>query len=79
MISPQLLAHIKENWLGALVVGGLALYLPIALATGVFYTNQRWIRRSEQPREYWGWMARFAAILLISLAVFAGAYLAKGA
>ncbi|QGM45626.1 hypothetical protein [Methylocystis heyeri] len=76
-MSPGFLRHLQENWPGALAMLGLALYLPIALATGVFYTNQRWIRRGESPREYWGWIAHFTALLLAVSAAIVGSYLLK--
>ena len=38
-MKPDFILHLQRNWPLAVVVVGLALYIPIALVSGVFLTN----------------------------------------
>ena len=69
------IAHLQRNWpLTALVVG-IALYLVVCLAIGVFYTNQGLVYRSATPARYWRWVQLFGLLLLGCAALLVGSYL----
>ena len=70
--------HVQRSWPLAVIIGGLALYLPIALISGRFYTNQGTVSRSDDPRRYWTRIARFLVLLLLCLVVLVGSYLLSG-
>ena len=74
-MSPALLLHLKSNWPLAAAAAGLFFYLPVVLVTGVFYTNQGPILRSEEPRRYWRWVALFLLLFLASATVLVGSFL----
>ena len=73
------LEHVQHSWPLAVIIGGLALYAAIALFSGRFYTNQGTVRRSDDPRRYWTWIARFLVLLLLCLVVLVGSYMLSGA
>ncbi len=73
-MKSEFLLHLQNNWPLAVIVGGLTIYIPIALVSGVFYTNQGWIARSNEPDRFWRWMRAFFMLLASSGAVLFGAY-----
>jgi hypothetical protein len=73
-MKPDFILHLKHNWPLAVVVVGIALYLPVVLITGVFFTNQGNILRSKDPARFWRWVALFIGLLAASLVVLLGSY-----
>jgi Na+/H+ antiporter NhaD/arsenite permease-like protein len=73
-MKPDFLLHLQKNWPLAVIVAGLMIYIPIALVSGVFYTNQGWIARSNEPDRYWRWVLLFCTLLAVSLAALFGSY-----
>jgi hypothetical protein len=73
-MSPVFLAHLQHNWPLTMIVVGLLIYLPIALITGDFHTNQGRIPRSADPTRYWKWILSFTSLLLACVAVLAGSF-----
>jgi hypothetical protein len=73
-MSPAFLAHLQRNWPLTVIIVGLLIYLPIALITGDFYTNQGRIFRSAEPKRYSKWILAFTSLLLACVAVLAGSF-----
>jgi hypothetical protein len=67
--------HLKINWPLATAALLLLLYLPYVLVSGVFYTNQGSILRSDNPQRYWRWVSGMSVLLGVSLIVLVGTYL----
>jgi threonine/homoserine/homoserine lactone efflux protein len=74
-VKPDFILHLKHNWPLAVIVVGLFVYIPIVLVSGVFFTNQGRIIRSNDPTSYWRWIARLLGLFLICLVVLLGSYL----
>jgi Mn2+/Fe2+ NRAMP family transporter len=74
-MTPPFLVHLRHNWPLAVAVAVLGVYLPIVLASGVFFTNQGNVLRSKDPVQYWRWVARLTALLLAGCVVLVGSYL----
>jgi hypothetical protein len=74
-MKPDIVLHVQHNWPLAIIIVGLLIYLPIVLLSGVFFTNQGRIVRSDNPSLYWRWVCGFIVLLLILLIVFFGSYL----
>jgi hypothetical protein len=73
-VKPDFLAHLRHAWPLTLVAVLLTVYLPIALFTGTFYTNQGNIKKVSDPQQYWIWVRRFFALCLICWAVLIASY-----
>ena len=73
-MDPLITAALEHNWPLALAAAVVALYLAVALAGGVVYTNQGSVRRDADPVAYWRWVKRFVLLLVASLAVLGMAY-----
>jgi hypothetical protein len=69
------LAHLQRNWPLTALVAGIAIYLVVCLASGVFYTNQGLVYRSATPARYWRWVQLFGLLLLGCAALLLGSYL----
>jgi hypothetical protein len=68
------LLHLQHNWPLAVVVAGLALFIPAVLLFGVFPSNQGNVVRSLDPITYWRWVRRFVALFVVSSAVLVGSF-----
>lgn len=77
-MKPDFIVHLQHNWPLAVVVGGLFLYLPFVLISGVFFTNQGSIIRSIEPARYWHWVRLILGLFLVCLAVLVGSYFLSG-
>jgi hypothetical protein len=73
-VTPEFVQHLQHNWPLAAVVVLLLLYLPVALVSGTFFTNQGNILRSKQPARYWRWVVSMSVLWLASLGVLLGSY-----
>jgi hypothetical protein len=73
-MKPSLIDHLRREWPLVLATAGLAIYLPVALLRGVFYTNQGSILRDRDPEAYWHWIRRFLVLLVAGLGVIIGSY-----
>jgi hypothetical protein len=73
-VTPEFIRHLQHNWPLAAVVLLLLLYLPVALVSGTFFTNQGNILRSKQPARYWRWVLSMSALCLVSWGVLVGSY-----
>jgi hypothetical protein len=69
------LSHLQRNWPLTGLVVGIAVYLVVCLAIGVFYTNQGLVYRSATPARYWKWVQLFGLLLLGCAALLIGSYL----
>ena len=63
-MDPGFVAHLQRNWPLTVLVVGIALYLAVCLAIGVFYTNQGLVYRAATPARYWRWVRLFGLLLL---------------
>jgi hypothetical protein len=73
-MTEEFVSHLKHNWPLLVVVIGLLLYIPVILITGVFYTNQGNILRSNDPERFWRWVIRLIILLVVSSVVLIGSY-----
>jgi len=73
-VKADLILHLQHNWPLTAAALVLLLYIPIALVSGTFFTNQGNITRQNQPARYWRWIALFLGLLLASLVVLFGSY-----
>ena len=76
-MKPDFLDHLRHAWPLTLAALLLTIYLPIALLTGTFYSNQGSIRKASNPERYWGWVRRLFVLLLVSWAVLIASYQLK--
>jgi len=68
------LHHLQHNWPLALVVVGLAVYLPVVLIRGVVVTNQGGIKRSNEPERFRNWVRTLVLLLGVASVVLVGTY-----
>ena len=73
-MGPDIAVSLQHNWPLALAAAVIALYLAVALAGGVVYTNQGRVRRDADPAGYWRWVRRFVLLFIASVAVLGMAY-----
>ena len=73
-MSASFLFHLQHNWPLAVVVAGLALFIPAVLLFGVFPSNQGNVVRSRDPVTYWRWIRRFVALFVVSSVVLVGSF-----
>jgi Mn2+/Fe2+ NRAMP family transporter len=73
-MTPDFLHHLRHNWPLALVVVGLAVYLPVVLIRGVVITNQGSIRRSQEPERFRSWVRTLVVLLVVAAAALVGTY-----
>ena len=76
-MNSELLTHLQHNWPLAAAASVAALYLLVALAGGVVYTNQGRVVREREPALYWRWVRRFALLVVACVAVLLGSYWLK--
>ena len=74
LMDPDFIQHVQRNWPLAVITIGLLIYLPIVLVSGVFFTNQGRILRSNEPVRFRRWVLLFSVLLLACVAVLFGSY-----
>ena len=73
-MKPDFIHHLQHNWPLAVVVVGLAVYLPVVLIRGVVVTNQGGIKRSHEPERFRNWVRTLVVLLVVAAAVLLGTY-----
>jgi hypothetical protein len=68
------IAHLQRNWPLTGLVAGIAIYVVVCLAIGVFYTNQGLVYRAATPARFWRWVQLFGLLLLACTTLLVGTY-----